>query len=96
MSEHKRLILTRWVGEEIYIGPDPARPQIRIVIDHISGGRVKVSCYADESVRILRQEVAEKLLQQSPTQAPTHLVGTLRLPRRFAAKKGPIFAGRDR
>ena len=54
------LVLTRKVGEEIYIGD-----HICIKVVEISGSRVKLGIDAPVSLRIYREEVLEKVKNEN-------------------------------
>ena len=50
------LVLSRKSGEEILIGDD-----VRLVVNRISGGRVKIAIAAPKNVRVVRGELGDKV-----------------------------------
>ena len=54
------LVLTRKVGEEIYIGD-----QICLKVMEISGGKVRLGIEAPISMRIYREEVLAKVISEN-------------------------------
>lgn len=54
------LVLTRRVGESIYIETD--NEVIEVMILHAGGNQVRVGIEANKSVRIVRAELKEKTL----------------------------------
>lgn len=55
-----RLVLSRKQGESIVIGP-PENPIATVYIQCIEKGRVKLAIDAPKEVRILREELIDKL-----------------------------------
>lgn len=61
------LVLTRKVGEEIWIGEDQG---IRVVlVDVVAGGKARIGIVAPEGVVVHRKEVAERIAQESEKRA---------------------------
>ncbi len=54
------LVLTRKVGEGVVIGDD-----IKITVVEIKGGGVRIGIEAPESIKIHRQEVYQRILQEN-------------------------------
>jgi len=55
------LLLSRKVGEAIYIGKD-----IQVVVKEIRGGRAMIGIVAPKGVLILREEIAGELKREHP------------------------------
>jgi len=55
------LLLSRKVGEAIYIGKD-----IQVVVKEIRGGRAMIGIVAPKDVLILREEIAGELKREHP------------------------------
>lgn len=65
------LVLTRRIGEEIVIDGD-----IRITVVAIKGDRVRIGVTAPDFVRVDRQEVHERRLQDEAEPVPSKVIST--------------------
>jgi len=63
------LVLTRKVGEGLVIGND-----IKITVVEIKGGGVRIGIEAPASVRVHRQEVYQRILQENQEASQWNLV----------------------
>ncbi len=63
------LVLTRKVGERICIDSS-----IRITVVRVAGDQVRIGIEAPDDVRILREEVLERLVQTDETARPRSAV----------------------
>ena len=58
------LVLSRKLGEKIWIGPD-----ICVVVVDIDRGKVKIGCEAPESVKIFRKELFDAKAKEAAKKA---------------------------
>lgn len=59
------LVLTRRIGEAIVIGND-----IRITVVNVGPGRVKIGIQAPDNVRVDREEVHARIVEEKTGEAP--------------------------